>query len=313
MVATFLLSLDCEGKWGVADRLGPAVDEALCENRLRAAYFAILSRLKNAAMPATFAFVGGFAVDRDTLKRWPRREIAARLPFAAAAMDRVGRGELDGLVGDWARAAVAESTVGHEIGLHGGVHAPWTGIDAAAAAFDLGLAALARPDGTEGSTFIYPRNRVAHLDVLAGAGVAGFRRAPPDRSRIASLLSEFDVGSPPDDHAEPADLIALPPGRFVNWRHGARRLVPDRIVRARVRAGLEAAFARSAVIHYWTHPENMAQAPGTLGVFDVIVEAAAEARARGRCEILTLKAYCDATRRRGASMTEARGGSRISL
>ena len=53
------------------------------------------------------------------------------------------------------------------------------------------------------STFIYPHNRIAHLDVLDAVGMAGYRGARIHLSRGFSLASEFNVLSPPqvDAHA----------------------------------------------------------------------------------------------------------------
>ena len=61
MPATFILSLDCEGKWGVADHLDAQTHRSLADARLRAAYRDILAALDRYDIAATFAFVGLFA------------------------------------------------------------------------------------------------------------------------------------------------------------------------------------------------------------------------------------------------------------
>ena len=62
LTARFILSLDCEGKWGVADHLTPANHAQLTDAKLREAYRSILDLLDRYAIPATFAYVGCFSL-----------------------------------------------------------------------------------------------------------------------------------------------------------------------------------------------------------------------------------------------------------
>ena len=69
MTATFILSLDCEGKWGVADLLGSDHARQLTDDRLRKAYAEIVALLDEHQVPATFAFVGAFAQKPEAFAR----------------------------------------------------------------------------------------------------------------------------------------------------------------------------------------------------------------------------------------------------
>lgn len=68
MTARFILSLDCEGKWGGADHLTPADHAGLSDQRLRQAYSDNLALLDEFDLPATSAFFGCFSLSG---LRWP--------------------------------------------------------------------------------------------------------------------------------------------------------------------------------------------------------------------------------------------------
>jgi hypothetical protein len=73
--------------------------------------------------------------------------------------------------------AVAQAKAGHEIGLHGGTDVPfdWTGMSREVARRDVQLLrTMHAPLMSRVSTFIYPHNRIAHLDVLDAVGMAGY-------------------------------------------------------------------------------------------------------------------------------------------
>ena len=60
MAGTFILSLDCEGKWGVADHLDAGIHAALTDAALRRTYGEIVEALDRREIPATFAVVDFF-------------------------------------------------------------------------------------------------------------------------------------------------------------------------------------------------------------------------------------------------------------
>lgn len=291
MAARFILSLDCEGKWGVADHLGPSEQETLSEARLRTAYGELLRLLDRFGIPATFAFVGLFGESRAALQALvPELEpLAEQAGYLATALEGIGDG--DGWHGDWAVAAAAEA--GHEIALHGVTHVPWTSVARAFAAAELALVPKLSSAVREAQTFIYPRNRVAYPDLLAEHGIVGYRLAKPKRPRALTLLDEFNLLAPPEPDPAPVagEPVRIPAGYFVNWQHGARKIVPRSLSLMRAEAMLDRAQARGGVVHLWLHPENLASAPKTFELLAAIIAAVARRRDAGRCEALTQIAY----------------------
>lgn len=296
MTARLILSLDCEGKWGVADTLTPFEHTTLSTARLTEAYDKIFSLLDEFDVPATFAFVGLFGESRESLDAlFPELDrLAERSPhYLGAALRDIRGGSGDGWNGDWAVAAVKGARASHELALHGVTHVPWGSVNRDFARDELELLPLLQPALRDAETFVFPRNDVAHVDLLAGIGIKGYRLARNFRSRVASLASEFDVFSPPESGLPPAEgLCPIPAGYFVNWRHGARRLVPRGLSRLRARRMLDSAQRTGRIVHYWLHPENIASAPSTFDNLRDVITAAAHMRDAGRCQILTQKSYC---------------------
>lgn len=296
--ARFILSLDCEGKWGLADQLTPAHHRLLSDEGLRDAYGRLIALLDEFEIPATFAFVGCFSLSAEHLAAsLPALEaFSGEVPgYLDAALDDIALPDRQGWTGDWAVRAVLHAAADHEIALHGATHVPWTwpGMtrDVARQEFKILLDAQA-PILTRTCTFVYPRNAVAHLDVLDEFGLVGARGTRSRSYRAQSLAAEFNLLSPPDADPVIARPLQIPAGHFVNWPSGARRIVPAEVTRARARLMLRRARATGRVVHYWTHPENIATAPATLRVLRAILEEVARMRDAGRCDVLTQEAYC---------------------
>ena len=96
-------------------------------------------------------------------------------------------------------------------------------------------------------TFVYPRNRVAHVGVLSEFRLTGYREAAPTRSRLASLFKEFDIFTPPERDGPRADPQPIPAGYFVNWQSRARRIVPISLSATRASRMLAEAAATDGI------------------------------------------------------------------
>ncbi len=295
MTARFILSLDCEGKWGVADALTPRHRRELTDQRLREAYAAILEILDEYGIEATFAFVGGFSQSPRDFARI-RPEIEALVPrapgYLGAALRDIDASGGAGWHGHALVDAVGSARVDHELALHGVTHVPWTSVDAAFAEAEMRMFNSLQGPVRDSRTFVYPRNLVAHTEVLARYGFAGFRTARPARPRALSLLSEFNMFESPELPLRSDAIIPIPAGFFLNWRRGLRRLVPPAVTRIRMRRLLDAAEASGAVVLCWLHPENIASAPSTLELLRTLAHDVANAREAGDCEVLTQLGYC---------------------
>lgn len=296
MTARFILSLDCEGKWGSADALTAVHRRDLTDEKLRSAYRSILSLLDDYAVEATFAFAGLFSQTPEQLRQLRRavEELAALSPdYVYPALNDIDMTGGSGWHGAEFVDAVSSARTRHEIALHGVTHLPWTRMSDEFLAGEMELFRQLQGPVRQSRTFVYPRNCVAHVDALRTMGVVGFRTARKRGSRLRSLLSEFDFGAKPEHPVDDGGIVRIPAGFFLNWRSGLRRMVPPSVTIRRARNLLRRASHSGSVVHYWLHPENIATAPSTFRLLEALVREVATARERGHCEVLTQLGYCD--------------------
>ena len=304
MAGTFILSLDCEGKWGMADHLTADHHHWLPGERLRQAYRQLLDLFGEHEIDATWAFVMAFLLtpkeqrERDQL--FQDQPIDGRnwlVNFRAAQAE----GNMDG----WSSPELLELVAahdGHEIGCHGFSHLP---LDPAQVPREVtarevtAASSVAMEKQVTLRTFVYPRNLVGYPDQLGHEGYRGYRDRLPVRpgavGRLGNLLSEFNIAqrAQPDALAG-AGPIAIPSGFFFNWRLGARARVPASVTVRRWRRILEDAAANGGVAHLWLHPHNIISAPQTFTVLADVIRDVARLRDRGVLEVRTQAAYCAA-------------------
>jgi peptidoglycan/xylan/chitin deacetylase (PgdA/CDA1 family) len=308
MVARFIRSLDCEGKWGVADQLTASVHRQLSDADLRIGYRNVLNLLSEFGVPATFAFVGLFA---ESLEGF-RRLIPALQPlvsispdYLAPALADAERGSRQGWHGDWAIDELLSSSTPHELALHGVTHIPWDSMNFTQAQSEMQLLDAIEGPVRNATTFVYPRNRVAHAELLGDFGIAGYRKSPPPKSRLAALLAEFDIFARPEWEGPTGKPQPIPAGHFVNWQSRTRRIVPIELSTLRADRMLREAAVRDGIVHFWLHPENVVTAPRTLVLLRKIIELVARYREAGRCEVMTQADYCRSIDSRAAAGKQA--------
>lgn len=302
-VGTFIVSLDCEGKWGMADHLEPYHHRLLTEASLRDVYDRFLALFARYEVPATFAYVMAF-----TLSEKERESFAHVLqddgrgdPWLRYYWDALRRGQGDGWFQPYALDAVKQDGR-HEIACHGFCHRSlgWNAISEADARAELALALeVARMKKVTLRTLIFPRNEVGHLGPVRDAGFIGYReklsRPHGALGQAARLLEEFNIRPRPQPAETPApgELVRIPPGYFFNWRFGPRRRVPIAVTVARWKALLRRCAEQGGVAHLWLHPHNLITAPDTAESLEKVLAHASDLRDSGRIEILTQEQYCD--------------------
>ena len=282
MAGTFILSLDCEGKWGVADHLDAGIHAALTDDALRRTYGEIVDALDQREIPATFAVVDFFTRSADELEALARDGVGQTLPYTSAAWDDLATGTRQGWSAPWLRELVGPQ---HEIGSHGASHTPFGMLAGEALELELSLIGTGKYE-----TIIYPRNDVAHVDRLAALGIVGYRERRAG-NRITRLVDEVNLFQPSEQPGGPSRPAIIPAGFFINWRAGVRKLVPPGLTRLRARRIIEHAMAHDGVAHFWTHPENIVTAPETMANLLAICDEAVSARARGM-RIVTQRDFC---------------------
>jgi len=297
--ARFIISLDCEGKWGMADHLEPYHHELLTDAALARAYERLVALFAGYEVPATFAFVMAFTLSPDERERF-RTELLGDETDAWLQPYRedLAAGRHQGWHVPEALDIVRAASI-HEVACHSFCHRPLgdASISAAGAASELRSAHdVARLKGLSLETFIFPRNEVGHLAELKASGFLGYReRLQRPRGRLGralSLAEEMNVlagAQRPSPHHD--GLVPIPSGRFLNWRFGARAWIPAAATKARWSHLLRSAGAGD-VVHLWLHPHNLITAPDTEPLLEAVLDDVAAMRDAGRISVVTQRDYC---------------------
>src|SRR5262249_26677342 len=233
-VGTFIISFDCEGKWGMADRITPHHDRFLTESNIERAYTKIVDLLARHDVPATFAFVMAFTLSTTEFSRYSDRLHDVQFQgsnWLRYFRSQIAAGHSDGWFAPHA-IDIVRSRPEHEIACHGFSHLPIgdSGVARLEAAHEIQSAeAVAREKGLKLKTFVFPRNLIGHTDLLAAAGYIGYRdclvhSTGPAAAKL-SAAAEWNVLGRAQPHGmQHNGLQVIPAGNFLNWRRGARKL-----------------------------------------------------------------------------------------
>jgi hypothetical protein len=298
--ARFILSFDCEGKWGMADDPAMAAGNPIGYDSLVKAYARIFEILNQHDIPATFALVGLFAgryeeycESREQLLESKPHNDWLQIPeqsFAAGVFD------------GWFYPELVETirTNGmHEIASHSYSHLPLhnSGVTPESFATELNLVSQWKDKHTiKIDTFIYPRNQIRYQETLK-VEYSGYRQCDIQNAaygnRLKILQDECNVRKKSDVHSVNDEPIAIPPGTFLNWRHGPRRVIPERLTLQRWSNVLRHAVASGGVAHLWLHPHNLITAKGQDQLLERAISMVAAMKRSEQIVPVTQKQYCE--------------------
>ena len=302
MPGTFIVSLDCEGMWGMADQPREERSHATREG-LRTIYAELLDLFKEFEVPTTFAFVGMFVLTPEEREHF--EPMLGSLHYRGSDWltkfkEERDCSQLDGWFCPESLDMVKEHPM-HEVGSHGFTHIPFDGPDTPDEVYSQEfrfIEELGKMKDVNFRTLIFPRNRLGHLDKLSAAGIEGYRELLEQKGGAGGrLLREFYVAEKSQAKGSASGpLVKIPAGYFLNWRAGARRHVPQAITRMRWCSILDDAARTNGVAHVWSHPHNFLSAPSTMDSFRFILQKAADLRDQGKLIVQTQAQYTQAIR-----------------
>lgn len=294
----FIISLDCEGKWGMADKITPFHNNYITTDNLAKAYRVICDRFDWYSVSATFAFVMAFILDdkgRSNFNDHFCDDLVDGQNWLACFRAAEAAGNLDGWFCPEALDIVRDRGR-HEVAAHGFSHLPLSNHLTTRDVVDRELNSchqVATHLGLKLETFVYPRNDIGHVDALAAAGFQGYRAAPQRvlgvPNRLSSLILETNIFGKAEARIEvhSSGISVIPGGYMVNWQHGPRKIVPGWASSLRWGSILADAANNGKVAHLWLHPHNILTAPDTLERLDDILKEAVYWRDKGKIEIVT--------------------------
>lgn len=283
MAGKFIISLDCEGMWGMADQPHSS-RQFVTQKSLALAYQKLIELFARYEIPATFAFVGMFVLtDKEREQFEPKLgELQYRgSDWLTNFKNERAAGKLDGWFFPESLEMVRSAKI-HEIGTHGFTHIPFDGPDTPTSLYaqELSLVSqLGEMKEIAFNTIVFPRNRLGHLNLLRDSGVQGYREllkaGGPARRLIRELHIREKSQSPLGSQASP---IPIPSGHFLNWRYGGRKRIPKAVTVTRWNSILKHAAKNNGIAHLWTHPHNFISAPSTLTVLEQVLQKVAKLR-----------------------------------
>ncbi len=157
---------------------------------------------------------------------------------------------------------------------------------------------IAQAVGVNLKSFVYPQNRIGHIDRLAAHGFTcyrgkdknWFKNFPEPLNKVAHVIDEYLALAPP---------VGLPVKREGVWEIPGSYFYPHKKdwaeylpISSRIDksyAGLKKAVADRKIFHLWTHPFNLASNPSNLlsGLEEVFKEVS-RLRDAGQVEVMTM-------------------------
>lgn len=311
---TFVVSLDKELVWGSRDHTSARDFERKYPD-LRGVVRELLDTLDEYGVAATWAVVGHLFLSsctRDASGRahpeiarpdysWYPDDWFKTDPCTDRARDPLWYG--DDIV-EWIRGA----KVAHDIGSHSFSHLIFgdAGCSAAAAKSDLtACVEAARAKGIQLKSFVFPRNREGHHQVLRDSGIVAYRgvdptwyRAFPKKlKRLAHFTDQALALTPPV--SLPVETLPglwnIPGSMMLLHRGGVRRHISVGTRVAKGKAGLRRAVEEGKIFHLWFHPFNLAHDRAEMfAALRGILAEAARLRDSGALDVRTMAGVADA-------------------
>jgi hypothetical protein len=278
----FTMSLDFELLWGTLDKPKHTRFRRLCAIERAQVIDGLLALFTEYRISATWCTVGQLFLD-------------AGHSSCADAPILYGRDLVE---------KIRNCPVPQEIGSHTFTHRVFGDPSCTRSEADQELASCtkaARDMGLQLKSFVFPRNRIGHVDLLPQHGFTSFRGQDPQWytqtnqrgwvHRVGHLVDIFCATTPtpvmPVWHE--AGIWEIPGSMLFTPSHGLRRLVPAKARVHRARKGLRSAVESKKIFHLWFHPTDVVvRTDAMLGALRKILKYASELRESGRLSILTM-------------------------
>ena len=299
--ATFIISFDCEGKWGMVD-LSQNNSQLFSNERLNNAYSDIISIMKHYNIKGTFGFVGAFTMTQEEYfnnTHLFNELIINNKPYLKSFLIDAENKIFDGWMNP-KTLDIVRTNKNHEIASHGFSHLPLSEsiIDQKTFLDEMSkMKKIMESKNIRIKTLIYPRNKVGFTSELSQFGIKGYREDffgsnSPLFGKTKSFMSEFNIFQKAQKHSKYQNPIKIPSGYFLNWRSHYREKIPVSITTKRWENIVKNAIQNNSVIHLWTHPHNFITGKNQFMLFEKILKIVSEARNQNKLNIMTQNEYC---------------------
>lgn len=267
MTGSLVFSVDAELAWGLHD-LHPLTEKEHQRCRqARARWLTLLELFETYDIPATWAIVGHLLTDDEQY----REQHPLSETWFETAVSGIENQPDQWLARDLIEA-VQTSPVEHELGSHSFSHVIFSDVSPDIAEAECRLAReVGRNHEIDFTSFVFPRNEIAHREVLAESGFQCYRGTQPNEFlsipgfRGLGLLAGSVLGrvAPPTvtPSVDEFGLVTIPASVFMGgfrgqpWT-GLASLNGDPAVKL-IRRGIDRASENGEMFHLWLHPHDL--------------------------------------------------------
>lgn len=282
-----LFSMDCELAWGFADLTSPVERvESMRDHSssVRNVYSMLIDLFDKYDIPATWAFVGHLFYDSCSESTHPVNDLTGGAdPYSNQDVDPLyyAPDVID---------MVEETDIDHDIGGHSFTHPEFTQIEESTARAELAtMVDIAAERGIDISSFVFPRNSVAHINLLDEFGITSYRTGTVGTNYILRdgigpfLRRDEQFWSIPPVSPERTDEgpVRIQASRLLHearWRY----LHPKRLQRTFRQMN------EGEVAHFAFHPHDVLGYPRVDWVLDRILSIVSIFRKRNMVQPITL-------------------------
>lgn len=298
----FIISFDCEGKWGKADSITNYHRQLFTNKNLLKIYLKIIELLNKYEIPATFAFVGAFTLSIDqyhAIRDQFRAPTVNGVPWLSYFNQDIDQNNFDGWLAPECFHLVQQQG-DHEIASHGFTHVPLDENTISEEDFLYEMYLIREffdHKNKSNMTLVYPKNQVGFRQYLSQSGFIGYRdnqdtHLQPQYGIFRRILRDGNLTENDKIHIDTTLPVAIPSGYFLTWRRGLYALIPKLITEMKWKMMIKEIINSEKVLHLWTHPHNFLTGVGMLSMLESILKEISIAKKAGDIVPITQQDYC---------------------
>lgn len=299
--ANFVVSLDCELLWG-SHYVGGEKKFKYLENGLFKYYCDLIDLFDEYKISATFAFVGAIAISMEEF-RDRVTGFAINSKYNTWLENILVMLKNTKSISSWHDRRILECVLSskqkHEIASHSFTHLRFDNIDdQKVAVFELATAneILSKCCGEQIKTFIFPENRIRHLEEFKLSSYAIYRGRDDTWygalpfERLFHFIDQVLPFSP-----RPVELKTdeynnyYVSGSMLLFAYdGVRKFIPDWLRYIKIKRGIDRAVIEKKVFHIWFHPWNLGSSPRMIKLLERVLAYVDKCRNKGLLTVSTI-------------------------
>lgn len=144
--------------------------------------------------------------------------------------------------------------------------------------------AIAKKNGIKFYSFVFPRNKIGHLEILKKYGFKAFRG--PDKRAWELLLP---VAPPVYKPSLTHSLVNIPASLYLVSARGIRKFIPPHLRVIKAKLGINRAIKETGIFHLWFHPVDLVDNEKEMfWALEQIITFAKQKEKGGKLEIKTM-------------------------